>query len=87
MTVRLNFYDILRQNEDFKRSISENAITDSETNISTIYFMAHLAYSFSSFGTKKETHKHCKQINQQNWNKFKNNNLFLSQDASSFIEE
>lgn len=37
MTVRLNFYDILRQNEDFKRSISENAITDSETNISTIY--------------------------------------------------
>lgn len=54
MTVRLNFYDILRQNEDFKRSISENAITDSETNISTIYFMAHLAYSFSSFGTKKK---------------------------------
>lgn len=54
MTVRLNFYDILRQNEDFRRSISENTITDSETNTSTIYFMAHLAYSFSSFGTKKK---------------------------------
>ncbi len=54
MTVRLNFYDILRQNEDFRRSISENTITDSETNTSTIYFMAHLTYSFSSFGTKKK---------------------------------
>lgn len=35
----LIFTDILRQNEDFRRSISENTITDSETNI--IY---HLFY-------------------------------------------
>lgn len=52
-TVRLRFYDILRENESLERSVSGNSIVDRESNTSRTYFMAFVAYRFNTFGSRK----------------------------------
>lgn len=48
-TLRFKIYDILKQSSNISRSVTANAITDSEYNTLGSYFMFHFIYRFSIF--------------------------------------
>lgn len=48
-TLRFKIYDILKQRSNISRSVTANAITDSEYNTLSSYFMFHFIYRFSIF--------------------------------------
>ena len=52
LTVMLQFYDILRQQSTFSRSISAMARTDTEYNAVNSYAMLHVVYRLNLFGGK-----------------------------------
>lgn len=51
-TIRIKIYDILQQQTNLSRSISESMMTDSETNMLGSYFMVHFVYKFNTLGGK-----------------------------------
>ena len=53
LTLSLQFYDIMRQQSNFSRSISAMARTDNEYNAITSYAMLHVIYRVNFFGTRE----------------------------------
>ena len=53
LTISLQFYDILRQQSNFSRTISDMARTDNEYNAITSYAMLHVIYRINLFGTRE----------------------------------
>ena len=53
LTISLQFYDILRQQSNFSRTISDMARTDNEYNAITSYAMLHIIYRINLFGTRE----------------------------------
>ena len=53
LTVSLQFYDILRQQSNFSRTINDMARTDNEYNAITSYAMLHVIYRINLFGTRE----------------------------------
>lgn len=51
-TVRFKIYDILRQQSNLSRSISATAVSDTEYNTLSSYFMVHFVYRFNTLGGK-----------------------------------
>ncbi len=49
MGLRLSGFDLLKQNKSVNRSVSNNTITDTRTNLLTQYFMMTVSYRFSKF--------------------------------------
>ena len=47
--IKLQIYDILKQNQSIRRSINGNNITDSQSTILPQYFIATLTYNFNNF--------------------------------------
>lgn len=52
LILRLNVYDILQQRSNIRRSISANSRSDSETDASYSYFMAHVIFRLNIFNGK-----------------------------------
>jgi len=53
LTISLQLYDILRQQSNFSRTISDMARTDNEYNAITSYAMLHVIYRINLFGTRE----------------------------------
>ena len=53
LTVSLQFYDILGQQSNFSRTISDMARTDNEYNAITSYAMLHVIYRINLFGSRE----------------------------------
>jgi hypothetical protein len=53
LTISLQFYDILHQQSNFSRTISDMARTDNEYNAITSYAMLHIIYRINLFGTRE----------------------------------
>ena len=53
LTISLQFYDILHQQSNFSRTISDMARTDNEYNAITSYAMLHVIYRINLFGTRE----------------------------------
>lgn len=51
-TIRLKIYDILQQQSNLSRSITETRISDTEYNTLNSYFMVHFVYRFNTLGGK-----------------------------------
>lgn len=51
-TVRVKVYDILRQQSNLSRSISDTQVNDTEYNTLGSYFMVHFVYRFNTLGGK-----------------------------------
>ena len=51
-TVRVKMYDILRQQSNLSRSISDTQVSDTEYNTLGSYFMVHFVYRFNTLGGK-----------------------------------
>lgn len=51
-TIRFKIYDILRQQSNLSRSISETRMTDTEYNTLGSYFMVHFVYRLNTLGSK-----------------------------------
>lgn len=49
-TIRFNMYDILKQQSNLSRTITESMIQDVEYNTLGSYFMVHFTYRFNSLG-------------------------------------
>ncbi len=49
LTVMLQFYDILKQQSNFSRTVNANGWTDRETNVITSYAMLHVSYRLNMF--------------------------------------
>jgi len=49
-TLRFKIYDILQQQSNLTRSISDTRMTDSETNMLGSYFMVHFVYRINTLG-------------------------------------
>lgn len=54
-TLRFKIYDILQQQSNLSRTISEIRMTDTETNSLGSYFMVHFVYRFNTLGGKAPT--------------------------------
>ena len=52
-TIRIKMYDILRQQSNLTRSISETQVSDTEYNTLGSYFMVHFVYRFNTLGGRK----------------------------------
>lgn len=52
-TLRFKIYDILKQQTNLTRSISESMISDTEYNTLGSYFMVHFVYRFNTLGGKQ----------------------------------
>lgn len=64
LDVRLNVYDILRQNRAITRTVTETYIEDSYTNVLQRYFMLNVTYTLRRFGGKKVSEEEMdKQMN------------------------
>ena len=50
LTVMLQWYDILREQTNFTRTVNANGWTDREVNAITTYAMVHLSYRLNFFG-------------------------------------
>ena len=50
LTVMLQWYDILRQQSTFSRTVNANGWTDREINAITSYAMIHVSYRYNMFG-------------------------------------
>ncbi len=48
-SIKLNAYDILKENTNVNRSVNGNSITDNRSNSLTRYFLASLVFRFSKF--------------------------------------
>ena len=57
LTVSLQFYDILRQQSTFSRTLTAMARTDTEYNSINSYAMLHVIYRLSIFGSKEAREK------------------------------
>ncbi len=53
LTIMLQFYDILGQQSNFSRTISDMARTDNEYNAITSYAMLRVSYRLNLFGTRE----------------------------------
>ena len=51
-TLRFKIYDILKQQSNLSRSISETQMSDTEYNTLGSYFMVHFVYRFNTLGGK-----------------------------------
>lgn len=51
-TVRIKMYDILRQQSNLSRSITDTQVNDTEYNTLGSYFMVHFVYRFNTLGGK-----------------------------------
>ncbi|NDV57131.1 TonB-dependent receptor [Bacteroides sp. 519] len=51
-TIRLKIYDILQEQSNLSRTITETRITDTEYNTLGSYFMVHFVYRFNTLGGK-----------------------------------
>ena len=51
-TIRFKIYDILKQQTNLSRSISETMMSDTEYNTLGSYFMVHFVYRFNTLGGK-----------------------------------
>lgn len=51
-TLRFKIYDILKQQTNLSRSVSETQISDTEYNTLGSYFMVHFVYRFNTLGGK-----------------------------------
>lgn len=51
-TLRFKIYDILQQQTNLSRSITQTKMTDTETNMLGSYFMVHFVYRFNTLGGK-----------------------------------
>lgn len=51
-TIRFKIYDILQQQSNLSRSISNNKISDTQYNTLGSYFMVHFVYRFNTLGGK-----------------------------------
>lgn len=51
-TLRFKIYDILKQQTNLSRSISETQMSDTEYNTLGSYFMVHFVYRFNTLGGK-----------------------------------
>lgn len=51
--LKLSVFDLLKQNQSIVRTVSENYIEDSRTNVLRQYFMLTFSYSLRNFGTGK----------------------------------
>lgn len=51
-TIRFKIYDILKQQSNLSRSISETLISDTEYNTLRSYFMVHFVYKLNTLGGK-----------------------------------
>ena len=51
-TIRFKIYDILQQQSNLTRSISEAMLSDTESNTLGSYFMVHFVYRFNTLGGK-----------------------------------
>lgn len=49
-TIRIKFYDILKQQTNLSRSISQSMMTDTESNVLGSYFMVHFVYRLNTLG-------------------------------------
>jgi hypothetical protein len=54
-TVKFKIYDILQDRKNITRTISANAITDSQYNTLTSYCMLYFIYSFNAFGSGNQS--------------------------------
>ena len=70
--LRFSVNDILNQNSDINRSIGENYISDSRTEILQRYFLLTFTFNFNKFGTKgshnKSNGEHRYEGNKMNHN-------------------
>lgn len=51
-TIRIKMYDILRQQSNLSRSITDTQVNDTEYNTLGSYFMVHFVYRFNTLGGK-----------------------------------
>lgn len=51
--LKLSVFDLLKQNQSIVRTVSENYIEDTRTNVLRQYFMLTFSYSLRNFGTAK----------------------------------
>lgn len=51
--LKLSVFDLLKQNQSIVRTVSENSITDSQTQVLQQYFMLSFTYSLKNFGIAK----------------------------------
>jgi hypothetical protein len=49
--LKLSVYDLLKQNKNFTRTITENQVQDSRSSVLGRFFMLTLTYNFRKFGT------------------------------------
>lgn len=61
LTVMLQFYDILKQQSSFSRTVNAMQRSDTEYNSVNSYVMLHVVYRFNLFGDK-ETRKRMKEL-------------------------
>ncbi|KAA6314886.1 hypothetical protein EZS27_034569, partial [termite gut metagenome] len=52
-TIRIKIYDILQQQSNLSRNISETMMSDTEYNTLGSYFMVHFVYRLNTLGGKK----------------------------------
>ncbi len=51
--LKLSVFDLLKQNQSIVRTVTENSITDSQTQVLRQYFMLTFTYSLKNFGVAK----------------------------------
>ena len=51
--LKLSVFDLLKQNQSIVRTVTENSITDSQTQVLQQYFMLTFTYSLKNFGVAK----------------------------------
>lgn len=56
-TLRFKIYDILKQQTNLSRSVSETQISDTEYNTLGSYFMVHFVYRFNTLGGKVQNRR------------------------------
>ena len=53
--LKLSVFDLLKQNQSIVRTVNENSITDSQSQVLQQYFMLTFTYSLKNFGVAKPT--------------------------------
>lgn len=51
--LKLSVFDLLKQNQSIVRTVTENSVTDSQTQVLRQYFMLTFTYSLKNFGVAK----------------------------------
>jgi hypothetical protein len=55
--LKLSVFDLLKQNQSIVRTVNENSITDSQTQVLKQYFMLTFTYSLKNFGVAKTNNR------------------------------